>query len=132
MTEITIKITKIVEWKEKKIRHLFDCLKMSFLKWNTCYTFPWIIDGFAFGSSTLFNFVLVWLYKYFDLSVTNESYVNGTRAWRKKSITLVPLITITNEGMNFIYDLITGFETQLIKCLWLGFFFCLWRFWCFH
>ena len=24
----------------------------------------------------LFNFVLVWLYKYFDMSVTNESYVD--------------------------------------------------------
>ena len=24
----------------------------------------------------LFNFVLVWLYKYFDMSVTDESYVD--------------------------------------------------------
>ena len=27
----------------------------------------------------LFNFVLVWLYNYFDLSVTDESYVDETR-----------------------------------------------------
>ena len=30
----------------------------------------------------LFNFVLVWLYKYFDMSVTGESYVDETRVWR--------------------------------------------------
>ena len=29
-----------------------------------------------FGSSTLFNFVLVWIFNYFDLSVTDESYVD--------------------------------------------------------
>ena len=32
-----------------------------------------------FGSLILFNFVLVWLYKYFDLSVTGQSYVDETR-----------------------------------------------------
>ena len=31
-----------------------------------------------------FNFVLVWLYKYFDMSVTDESYVDETRVWRTK------------------------------------------------
>ena len=30
----------------------------------------------------LFNFVLVWLYNCFDLSVTDESYVDETRVWR--------------------------------------------------
>ena len=35
-----------------------------------------------FGSSMLFNFVLVWLYNYFDLSVTDESYVDETCVWR--------------------------------------------------
>ena len=37
-----------------------------------------------FGSSMFFNFVLVWLYNYFDLSVTDESYVDETRVWRIK------------------------------------------------
>ena len=37
-----------------------------------------------FGSSMLFNFVLVWLYKYFDISVTDESYIDETRVWRSK------------------------------------------------
>ena len=37
-----------------------------------------------FGSSMLFNVVLVWLYKYFDMSVTDESYVDETRVWRTK------------------------------------------------
>ena len=37
-----------------------------------------------FGSSMLFNFVLVWLYTYLDLSVTDESYVDETRVWRTK------------------------------------------------
>ena len=37
-----------------------------------------------FGSSMLFTFVLVWLYKYFDMSVTDESYVDATRVWRTK------------------------------------------------
>ena len=36
------------------------------------------------GYSMLFNFVLVWLYKYFDMSVTDESYVDETRVWRTK------------------------------------------------
>ena len=39
---------------------------------------------FVFGPSMLFNFVLVWLYKYFDMSVTDESYVDETRVWRTK------------------------------------------------
>ena len=30
------------------------------------------------------NLLLVWLYKYFDLSVTDESYVDETRVWRTK------------------------------------------------
>ena len=37
-----------------------------------------------FGSSMLFNFVIVWLNKYFDMSVTGESYVDETRVWRTK------------------------------------------------
>ena len=37
-----------------------------------------------FESSMLFNFLLVWLYKYFDMSVTDESYVDETRVWRTK------------------------------------------------
>ena len=37
-----------------------------------------------FGSSMLFIFVLVWLYKYLDMSVTDESYVDETRVWRTK------------------------------------------------
>ena len=37
-----------------------------------------------FGSSMLFNFLLVWLYNYFDVSVTDESYVDETRVWRIK------------------------------------------------
>ena len=37
-----------------------------------------------FGSPMLFNFVLVWLYNYFDMSVTDESYVDETRVWRTK------------------------------------------------
>ena len=32
----------------------------------------------------LFNFVLVWLFKCFDLSVTDESYVDKKRVWRIK------------------------------------------------
>ena len=32
----------------------------------------------------LHNFVLVWLYKYFDMSVTGESDVDETRVWRTK------------------------------------------------
>ena len=32
----------------------------------------------------LFNFVFVWMYKYFDMSVTDESYVDGTSIWRTK------------------------------------------------
>ena len=35
----------------------------------------------------LFNFVLVWLYKYFDMSVTDESYVDETRVLRTKLYT---------------------------------------------
>ena len=34
-----------------------------------------------FGSSMLFNFVLVWLYKCFDMSVTDDTYVDETRVW---------------------------------------------------
>ena len=37
-----------------------------------------------FGSSLLYNFVLVWLYEYFDMSVTDESYVDETLVWRTK------------------------------------------------
>ena len=37
-----------------------------------------------FGSSVLFNLVLVWLYNYFDLSVTNDSCVDETRVLRIK------------------------------------------------
>ena len=37
-----------------------------------------------FVSSMLFNFVLVWLYNYFNLSVTDESYVDETRVLRIK------------------------------------------------
>ena len=33
-------------------------------------------------TSMFFNFVRVWLYKYFDMSVTDESYVDETRVWR--------------------------------------------------
>ena len=33
----------------------------------------------SFGSSMLLNFVLVWLNKYFDMSVTDESYLDETR-----------------------------------------------------
>ena len=36
------------------------------------------------GSSMLFNFVLVWLYNYFDLSEAAESYVDETHVWRIK------------------------------------------------
>ena len=43
----------------------------------------------------LFNFVLVWLYNYFDLSVTDESYVDETRLAYYIEI-LVPLITINS------------------------------------
>ena len=32
----------------------------------------------------LFNFVFVWLFNYFDMSVTDESYVDETRVWRTK------------------------------------------------
>ena len=32
----------------------------------------------------LFNFVIVWLDKYFDMSVTDEFYVDETRVWRTK------------------------------------------------
>ena len=32
----------------------------------------------------LFDFVFVWLYKYFDMSVTDESYEDETRVWRTK------------------------------------------------
>ena len=32
----------------------------------------------------LFNFVVVWLYKYFDMSVTDESNVDETHDWRTK------------------------------------------------
>ena len=32
----------------------------------------------------LFNFVFVWLFNYFDLSVIDESYVDETRVWRIK------------------------------------------------
>ena len=37
-----------------------------------------------FVSSMLFTFVLIWFYKYFDMSVTDESYVDETRVWRTK------------------------------------------------
>ena len=37
-----------------------------------------------YGFPMLFNFVLVWLYNYFDLSVTYESCVDETRVWRIK------------------------------------------------
>ena len=33
------------------------------------------ITFWNFGSSMLFSFVLVWLYNYFDLSVSDESYI---------------------------------------------------------
>ena len=33
----------------------------------------------------LFNFVLVWLYKYFDLIVTGVTYKDKTRVWRIKN-----------------------------------------------
>ena len=33
---------------------------------------------------TLNALQLVWLYKYFDMSVTDESYVDETRVWRTK------------------------------------------------
>ena len=36
-----------------------------------------------FESFMLFNFVLVWLYEYFDMSVT-DNYVDETRVWRTK------------------------------------------------
>ena len=43
------------------------------------------IPVLEFESSMIFNFVLVWLYKYFDMSVTaDESYVDETRVWRTK------------------------------------------------
>ena len=32
----------------------------------------------------LFNFVLVWLYNYSDMSVTDESFVDETRVLRTK------------------------------------------------
>ena len=32
----------------------------------------------------LLNFVLVWLYNYLDLSVTDESYEDEMRVWRIK------------------------------------------------
>ena len=37
-----------------------------------------------FGPSMLFNFELVWLYNYFDLSVIDESYEDGMRVGRFK------------------------------------------------
>ena len=36
------------------------------------------------GSSMLFNFELVLFYNYFDMSVTDDSYVDETRVWRTK------------------------------------------------
>ena len=43
----------------------------------------WHIFWDFFLSSMLFNFVLVWLYKYVDMSVT-ESYADEKRVWRTK------------------------------------------------
>ena len=40
--------------------------------WSRVYLCP-------ISSPMLFNFILVWLYNYFDLSVTDESYVDETR-----------------------------------------------------
>ena len=31
-----------------------------------------------------FNFVLIWLYKKFDMSVTDESYIDEMCVWRTK------------------------------------------------
>ena len=55
--------------------------------WHNFLEF-WILNALQlFGildTQCIYNFALVWLYKYFDMSVTDESYVDETRVWRTK------------------------------------------------
>ena len=43
-----------------------------------------IVNIYRNATCMLFNFVLVWLYNYFDPGVTGESYVDKTRVSRIK------------------------------------------------
>ena len=67
----------------------FDIGRLLFSQARLCY-FAVFSPDFeeyvvtTFLSSMLFNFVLVWLYKYFDMSVTDESCVDEMRVWRTK------------------------------------------------
>ena len=63
--------TPITSWKGKRIRYVPGIDK----------PYPYLAQLWNFESSMLFNFVLVWLYKYFDISVTDESYVDETLVW---------------------------------------------------
>ena len=60
-------------------------MKFTYNEKNVTTDLSYLAQHFGnFGPSMLFNFELVWLYKYFDMSVTDESYVDETRVWRTK------------------------------------------------
>lgn len=62
---------------------LFFCLSFSFLAMalSVCFRFMSLTVSLV---SFVPLFVLVWFYKYFDLSVTDESYVDENRVRRTK------------------------------------------------
>ena len=51
---------------------------------NFLFTKLWCNFFRNFGSSILSSFVIDWLFEYFDMSVTDESFVDETRVWRTK------------------------------------------------
>ena len=54
----------------------------------------------------LFNFVLVWLYKYFDMSVTDEGYVDETRVWSG--------VINYNPGIDYLSCILQNFQKFLV------------------
>ena len=56
----------------------------NYLPWYIIYGKCIAVHRFLLLLLTSIYFVLVWLYKYFDLSVTDESYVDETRVWLTK------------------------------------------------
>ena len=66
---------------------MFSVLGFLFLKKYQRFTL--YLTGPECGAGTVnhfkaHTFVLVWFYNYFDLSVTDESYVDETRVWHIK------------------------------------------------
>ena len=51
---------------------------------NNCHI-PDLVQEFFQVKNGGFNFVLVWLHKYVDLKVTDESYVDKTRGFYQTS-----------------------------------------------